>query len=120
MKIKPLEVSKTYVPEWNGNLLLPLHERVAVTLKRFPTAIERSELLETIKKDNGDTKVNWDFHKALFFVKEIENLFIGEKEIKTAQELTAAVEPAVYGLIIELTAYLISGSSGISEGESTA
>ena len=117
MKIKPLEVTKEFTPEWNGNRDLPYGEQVRITLKRFPSAIERAELVKITQNKSGDTQTIWDYAKAMSYIEKIENLWIGDNEIKTAGSLIAAVEPALYGLITEITIFIMLGDPAMNEGE---
>ena len=90
-----------YIPDIYDNLSLPDDEQVVITVK-LPNAQETQMLADIRGSGDGLSKMSLAVARL---VKEVRNLKINGKEIKTGQELIQA--PGMYLLVQSIGSHLL-------------
>jgi len=126
MVVKSVLVSKRFTPKWNGNMDLPVHERMVIVFHRIPGASEKQTYKDIKFDGRGGIQFAYnDFNLVSGFVKEVENLSLeidGEvKKIENGLDLANSVSSELPELFTEIRDYLFPETTELgSEGESKA
>jgi hypothetical protein len=107
MELKALDISKRYVPEWNGNKELPTAEQVVLNFIRIPGNSEKQKYKGFKFSSDGMVElVRNDSMLISAYLGKIENLKIGNDEIKDGKTLASHSHPALETLFTEIRDYL--------------
>ena len=106
MILRDIEVSTTYIPEWNKNKELPVNEQVIVEFSSIPKAIQKNKYIKFEFGSNSTVTIIKEYQLfALGHIKNITGLTIGNKVIKTGKDLMDVNQPAITNLLDELMEY---------------
>ena len=95
MKIQELSINTTYIPEWNNNREQEPSEQIVIEFKTIPNSLNKNKYVSFIFKDDK-ISIYKDYSLFVYsFVKEIKNLYVGNKQIKTAEELVDIKNSAI-------------------------
>ena len=105
MKIEDIKIATTYIPQWNDNREQEPDKQLVIEFKTIPNSLSKNKYVSFNFKDD---KVSIHKDYSLFvhtFIKEIKNLEVGSKQIKTAEDLLEVNNPKIVSLIDELMDY---------------
>lgn len=120
MELKPVEKSKQQIPNWNGNLKLPIDQQVVLCWKSFPKPVDMGKYKSFFYGADGELHIQYN-NRAIFedHLDHIENLKIGTP-IKTAKDLLEHDDARLELLIVLGRNYALSVGEEMDEGESEA
>ena len=106
MKIRDLDISTVYIPKWNGNDTLPNDEQIIVEFKSIPKATQKNKYIKYEFSANSTVGIVKEYNLfCITHLKDITGLTVGNKSIRTAQDLLDVSNPAIVGLLDELLDY---------------
>jgi len=105
MKIQELSIDTTYIPKWNNNREQEPNEQIVIEFKAIPNSLNKNKYVSFSFKDDK-ISIHKDYPLFVYnFIKEIKNLYVGNKQIKTTEELIEIKNPMIVSLIDELIEY---------------
>lgn len=118
MKIKSVELPKTFIPEFNGNRELPKAEQIVVHIKEHVSNVQLAQYKKFKYKD-GATIVEYDDISIMaYHVGNIDNLEDGNGKIDTGATLADSKNKMLYPLMTETRRWLLDASEPLEPGES--
>ena len=118
MKLRTVEISKRFVPEWNDNKKLPATEQVVIHFSRIPGTSEKSTYKGFRINQSGDMQLVYnDNLLCSSFVSKVDNLEINDVKIKTGAELATASHSILTDLFVEIRDYLFPENEELEAGE---
>lgn len=120
MKIKSLEKSKEFIPEFNGNKDLDKKDQIIVNIKKFP-GIEEIGKIKAFKYDaNGNVIINYnDDYILKNCVGSIKNLELedGIEPVTNGASLSKSSVLELEPLVTEIRTFLLETAEVVTEGE---
>ena len=121
MKLNSIKKDKIFIPEFNENKKLPDSEQVKVEIKHFPTTVEANTYKKFKSDVEGGVEIKYnDSLMLLQCVGRIHNLEIGNKAIKTGEDIAKSSDLRLNELITDIRNYLLHDGSDFDEGEGKA
>jgi len=105
MKIHDIRISTTYIPQWHNNREQEPEDQLVIEFKSIPNSLSKNKYVSfNFKEDKVSIHKDYSLF-AYTFIKEIKNLEVGDKQIKTVEDLLSVNNPKLVSLLDELIDY---------------
>jgi hypothetical protein len=121
MRLKQIKIDTRFIPEFMNNHAAAPGEQIVIYFHRIPGTSE-AQNFKSIKMDSTGA-LQLVYNDSLLIstlVHKIDNLYIGDKQVKTGTDLASAVYPGLTRLFEEIRNYIFPPDEEFSEGESQA
>jgi len=125
MRIRAIEISKKFIPEWNGNKELTPGDQLVIFFNRIPGTSEKSKFKDFKFDQSGGIQLVYNDQLMIStFVERVENLELEKggkiEKVKNGIDLANANQSELDKLFSEIRNYLFPEAEEFEEGESKA